>query len=89
MKVFGIIIIILLASMSLRSQVACDSSNWAKEGTYEIVSLTKDKEVFTTDLLCQIETSRKDYEIFELQISPITIVRIYPRKKAINKASPK
>lgn len=81
----------LLPVFTLKSQTSpvCDSTTWAKEGTYEIIPLSKVKEVFTTDLLCVIEANRKELESFDLQISPITIIRIHPRKKVLNNSSTK
>lgn len=81
----------LLGVITLRSQTStvCDSTAWAKEGTYEIIPLTKVIEVFTTDVLCVIEANRKEFESFDLQISPMTIIRIHPRKKLLNNSSDK
>ncbi len=62
----------------------CDSTNWAKEGTYDIIPLTKMHEVFTTEILCLIESNRKEFESVDLHISPLTIIRIYPKKKIQN-----
>ena len=70
----------------------CDSTKWAKEGTYEILEvegsterseLTKPTTLLTPETLCTIESSRKEQEFVNLQISPYTIIRIFPRVKTI------
>lgn len=67
--------------------VNCDSTLWAKEGTYEIIRIegsseaTMAKESLSEETLCTIEKSRKENEVVDLQISPFTIVRIYPKNK--------
>lgn len=72
----------LLTAFTLKSQTTsvCDSTNWAKEGTYDVIPLSKVIEVFTTETLCVIETNRKDFETVELLISPLTMIRIHPRR---------
>ena len=78
------IIIFLFSALDIFSQQnlsQCDSLKWAKEGTYEIISHTKEKEVFTTNILCIIETNRKDFEFVELQVRSMTTIRIFPRER--------
>jgi len=67
----------------------CDSTSMAKEGTYEIIRLSKEEEVFTKDILCLIEKSRHQFEIVNLQISSYTTIRIYPKQKTQNNKSSK
>lgn len=81
---------LLLGSISFTlfsQEVKCDSTLWAKEGTYEIIRIEGSSEAATQkvslpeETLCTIEKSRKENEIVDLQISPFTIVRIYPKNK--------
>lgn len=65
----------------------CDSINWAKPGTYEIVNIPSSVEnsgVFSKSIpsyvLCEIETMRKDNKIVEYVLNNCTLIRIYPRK---------
>lgn len=65
----------------------CDSTKWAKEGTYEVIIIpesvegtNRPSEIITGEILCTIEGSRHPINIIEIQISPYTIVRVYPKK---------
>lgn len=64
----------------------CDSTNWAKPGTYEIViipnsveSSSISKVSIPNSVLCEIETMRKDNKVVEYALNNCTLIRIYPR----------
>lgn len=68
-------------------QNSCSPEMQAKEGTFEFIPISigvsdcKEEfihEVFTTDILCLIESNRKEDEYVTIQLSPYTKVRIYP-----------
>jgi hypothetical protein len=81
----------LLMALNVTSQTSnnCDSSKWAKEGTYEIIQLSKVKELLTTDVLCLIESNRRVSEYNEIQLSPYTKIKIYPKTLIEKKSSDK
>jgi hypothetical protein len=49
------------------------------EGTYEIISKGKTQEVFTTDILKEIEKRRDDAKEVLYDVSEYTTIRIFPR----------
>lgn len=75
-------LLMLLMSIGVLSQEpACPRSQWAPEGTYEFIPQSKVIEVFTTDVLCEIEARRAENEYVEWRVSELTLIRIYPRKE--------
>jgi hypothetical protein len=73
--------IAFLSFNSFAQTPPCDSTGWAREGTYEFIRLEKVEEVFFNDILCWIETQRHEVKVVEITLSPYTIVRIFPRSE--------
>ena len=70
----------------LSSQVSCDSTNWAKPGTYEIINIpgsyensTLPKLNINSEFLCLIESKRESTKIVNYQYSPTVLIKIYPK----------
>jgi len=49
------------------------------EGTYEIIQHGKKPQIFTTDLLVEIEKRRDDLKEVFYEVSPYVTIRIFPR----------
>ena len=69
-------------------EISCDSTTWAKPGTYEIIhiegsteSVRLPVETLANDVLCTIEQSRKLNDTVDLQINPFILIRIYPKNR--------
>ena len=79
--------IIFLTQGSLSAQTSyCDSSQWAKKGTYEIVTIPGTVEagsvpnfLIPNTTLCEIEKMRKKTETVEYKLNYCTLIRIYPK----------
>lgn len=76
------------ASATEYIKITCDSTQWAQPGTYEIIVITgategsplnRGQEILTSDQLCLIESSRHQTQIIELQLSPYTKAKIFPK----------
>ncbi len=74
------ILLMCFVGKAQTSPSLCSSNFQAKEGTYEIISHSKRTEVFTTDILCQIESRRDDKKIIEWEVSALTTIRIKSRE---------
>jgi len=64
----------------------CDSTQWAKDGSYELVKVKSNSEAntisrtpLTSDQLCLIESSRSDYYFAYIDLDANTRIKIYPR----------
>lgn len=64
----------------------CDSTNWAKPGTYEVISIPGSTEGLSTfnfsiptATLCEIEKMRKEDKIVEYKLNYCTMIKIYPK----------
>ncbi len=73
-------LIVCVAASAQSSSSVCSPDFQAKSGTYEIISHSKRTEVFTTDILCQIESRRDDKKIIEWEVSALTTIRIKSRE---------
>lgn len=72
--------------ITAQTSSVCDSTSWAKSGTYEIViipnsveSASISKVSIPNSVLCEIETMRKDNKVVEYALNNCTLIRIYPR----------
>ncbi|MCD6018053.1 MAG: hypothetical protein K0S53_1174 [Bacteroidetes bacterium] len=81
--------VLVLSKVSI-SQNTCDSTLWAKPGTYEIVTIPGTVEGSSTakfsipdNALCEIEKMRKENKIVEYQLNYCTMIRIYPKTNQI------
>lgn len=66
----------------------CDSTKWAKEGTYKIIIVPGTTEgnvlpvtTLPCEVLCQIEGMRKNDRTVDFNYNNCTVIRIYPRKQ--------
>lgn len=64
----------------------CDSTNWAKPGTYEVINVPGSYETsilpklnINSELLCLIERKRENFKVVNYQYSPDILIRIYPK----------
>ena len=73
--------VLFLAPFKSIAQDQCPPEQRAAEGTYEFVYLTKIQEVFTADILCEIESRREINKTIDWQISEYTVVTIFSKKK--------
>lgn len=86
-KIFLLIAISISGTMFSQS-VVCDSSNWAKVGTYEIVTIPGSSEAeqssavsLPSAVLCEIEQMRKDNKTVEYVLNQSILIRIYPKNQ--------
>lgn len=80
------IFILIFTGLSAVGFSQCDSTQWAKENTYQLIRVNESSESksvsktpLTSDQLCFIETSRKDHQIVIIELDAFTRVRIFPR----------
>jgi len=88
MKKIILLISLSILNINLYAQQVCDSTNWAKSGTYEIIHIEGSTEeiippieILSNETLCMIEQNRQLNDIIDLQISPFTIIRIFPKNR--------
>lgn len=81
-RFFTLAAFLVFFSFSSSAQTTpCDSTTWAKEGTYELIKLDKIEEVFLTDFLCWVESQRDELNVVEITLSPYTMIRIFPKSE--------
>jgi hypothetical protein len=86
LRKLGLLAITLFFSNVIFSQsTVCDSTHWAKPGTYEIVTIQGSTEATSISkvtipntTLCEIESMRKQNQIVEYKLNYCTLIRIYP-----------
>lgn len=66
----------------------CDSTKWAKEGTYKVIVVPGSTEcnvlsstVLPAEVLCQIEGMRKDDQTIDFKYNSSTVIRVFARKQ--------
>lgn len=82
-----ILTIVFLFSFFALVSAQCDSTNWAKEGTYQLIKISGSVEMkgeypktpLTNDQLCLIESLREENEFTFYQLDAYTRIRIFPR----------
>ncbi len=72
--------LLLLFGIAATAQDVCPDSLRAAEGSYELIPQSKVIEVFTVDVLCEIEARRLETEYVNWRVSELTVIRIHPRK---------
>lgn len=80
MKKSCVTTLLLFLSLCARAQDICPDALRAQEGSYELIPQSKIIEVFTIDVLCEIEARRSETQIVNWHVSDYTIIRILPRK---------
>lgn len=66
----------------------CDSTQWAKEGTFQVIKINGTVEVanefpktpLTNNQLCIIESLRDEHQFVFYQLDSYTRIRIFPRQ---------
>jgi hypothetical protein len=88
LRKLGLLAVALFISNVILSQTAvCDSTNWAKPGTYEVLTIPGSTESaqtsklpLTNDMLCLIESMRDQNNIVSYQFNYCTLIKIFPKK---------
>lgn len=86
-----LVTVILLNLIPFIAFSQCDSTMWAKEGTYELIKIQTSTEAdlsatsifLTQEQLCLIEASRKNNHFVYLDLDLYTRVKIYPKYTSI------
>lgn len=82
-----IVTLFLFFSLFTFVSAQCDSTQWAKEGTYQLIKIKGSVEItneypktpLTNDQLCLIESLRDEHEFVFYQLDAYTRIRIFPR----------
>jgi hypothetical protein len=83
---------LFIALLSLKSWSQCDSTKWAKPGTYQIVPISQSVESvqanvqiqLSSDDLCTIESKRDNNNTVEWVWNDAYLIRIHPRNMSKN-----